>query len=86
MKCLWMKACARWWYGGCLFENCQHQTMLLFLNFCSSFVLSPQCVALPMCIAANCSWSFAFCVIILCVSLLRHVYCCLTYYSCRIAG
>jgi len=26
-------------------------------------------------IAANCSWSFVYCVIILCVSLLRHVYC-----------
>jgi hypothetical protein len=28
-----------------------------------------------MCIAANCSWSFVYCVIILCVSLLPHVYC-----------
>jgi len=27
-----------------------------------------------MCIAANCSWSFVYCVIILCVSLLPHVY------------
>ena len=29
-----------------------------------------------MCIAANSSWSFVYCVIILCVSLLAHVYCC----------
>jgi len=28
-----------------------------------------------MFIAANCSWSFVYCVIILCVSLLPHVYC-----------
>jgi hypothetical protein len=28
-----------------------------------------------MCIAANCSWSFVYCVIILCVFLLPHVYC-----------
>jgi len=28
-----------------------------------------------MCIAVNCSWSFVYCVIILCVSLLLNVYC-----------
>jgi hypothetical protein len=46
-----------------------------------------------MCIAANCSWPFVYCVIILCVSLLPHVYCftvcvycCLTYFSCQTAG
>ena len=44
-----------------------------------------------MCIAAKCSWSFVYCVIILCLFLLPHVYCftvcvycCLTYFSCRI--
>jgi len=34
-----------------------------------------HCVASPMVIAVNCSWSFMYCVIILCVSLLPHVYC-----------
>jgi hypothetical protein len=38
-------------------------------------LLSPHCVAFPMRIAANCSWSFVRCVIILCASLLPHVYC-----------
>ena len=38
-------------------------------------VLSPHCVAFPMCIAANCSWSFVYCVVTLCVFLLPHVYC-----------
>ena len=33
-----------------------------------------HCVASPMVIAVNCSWSFMYCVIILCVSLLPHVY------------
>ena len=28
-----------------------------------------------MCIAAKCSWSFVYCVIIVCVFLLCHVYC-----------
>ena len=28
-----------------------------------------------MCTAANCSWSFVYCAVILCVSLLPHVYC-----------
>jgi len=28
-----------------------------------------------MCIADDCSWSFVYCVIVLCVSLLSHVYC-----------
>ena len=28
-----------------------------------------------MYIAANCRWSFVYCIIILCVSLLPHVYC-----------
>ena len=31
--------------------------------------------ALSLCIAANCIWCFVNCVIILCVSLLPHVYC-----------
>ena len=38
-----------------------------------SKVLSAHCIAFPMCIA-NCSWSLVYCVIILCVSLLPHVY------------
>jgi len=37
-------------------------------------------VAFLMCITANCSWSLVYCVIILCVSLLPHVYC--FYYVC----
>jgi len=55
-------------------------------------VHSPHYVAFPMCIAANCGWSFVNCVIILCVSLLSHAYCStmcvlLTYIlSCQIAG
>jgi len=40
-----------------------------------SRLLSPPCVAFTMCIAANCSWSSVYCIIILCVSLLPHVYC-----------
>ena len=28
-----------------------------------------------MCVAVNCSWSFVYCVIILCVVLSPHVYC-----------
>ena len=45
-----------------------------------------------MCIAANCSCSLVYCVLscvcfcyLVCIGLLR-VYCCLTYFSCRIAG
>ena len=34
----------------------------------------PLC-CFPMCVAANCNWSFVYCVIILCVFLLLHVYC-----------
>jgi len=37
-------------------------------------VLSSPCVPYSMCIAANCSWSFVYFVIILRVSLLPHVY------------
>ena len=35
-----------------------------------------------MCIVANCSWSCVYCVIVLCVLLLHHVYCvyCCTVY------
>ena len=58
-------------------------TMLLVktdrLKFGRVYVSSP-CVAFPMCIAANCSWSFVYCVIILCAFLLPHVYC--FYYVC----
>jgi len=68
-----MKSRARWWHGGCLFENCQHQTILLFLHFCSFFVLSTQRVAFPTCIAANCSWSFVYYIFILCISLFYYV-------------
>jgi hypothetical protein len=46
-----------------------------FLRKVPYTVLSPHCVAFPMSIAANCSWPFVYCVIILCVSLLPHVYC-----------
>jgi len=35
----------------------------------------PIMLLFVMCIAANCSWSFVYCVIILCVSLWPHVYC-----------
>jgi hypothetical protein len=38
-------------------------------------LLSPFYVAFPKFIAVNCSWSFIYCVIILCVSLLPYVYC-----------
>jgi len=41
---------------------------------CSSLLSSP-CVAFRMCSAVNCSWSFVYCVIVLCVSTLSHVYC-----------
>ena len=44
-------------------------------------VLSPHYAACPVCIAANCSWYFVYCVIILCVSLLPHVY---FFYSCTV--
>jgi hypothetical protein len=40
-----------------------------------STVLPSYCVAFRMCIATNCIWSFVYCVIILCLSLLPHVYC-----------
>jgi hypothetical protein len=38
-------------------------------------VPSSPCVASPMCIAANCSWSFVYWVIILRLFLLPYVYC-----------
>ena len=38
-------------------------------------LISPHCVAFPMHIAANCSWSFVCCVIILCLFVFPHVYC-----------
>jgi len=38
-------------------------------------VISSSCIAFTMRIAANCGWSFEYCVIILCVTLLPHVYC-----------
>jgi len=51
-----------------------------------------MCVAFPMCIAANCSCFSVYCVI-MCVSLLPHVYCftvcgciAVSYFSCRIKG
>ena len=49
-------------------------------------VLSPHCVACPMCTAAKCSWSFVYCVITLCVLPCLHMYIvllCVYYFSCR---
>ena len=51
-------------------------------------ICSP-CVALPKYIVANCSWSCVYCVIVLCVLWLHHVYfvfCCPIHFSRRIAG
>ena len=42
---------------------------------CVCVALSSPCDAFLMCIAANCSWAFVYCVITLCVFLLPHVYC-----------
>jgi len=59
------------------------QGMCLKREFCIGY--DAMCVyrhcfyyvdAFPMHIAANCSWSFVCCLIILCVSLLPHVYFC----------
>jgi hypothetical protein len=48
--------------------------MMIQTNYHTSYTFFP-CVASPMCIAANCSWSFVYRVIILCVFLLPYVYC-----------
>jgi hypothetical protein len=50
-------------------------SVLAFTDGTNRPYVSPHCVAFPMCIAANCSWSIVCCVIILCVSLLPYVYC-----------
>ena len=52
-----------------------HSSNSRFLDRILIQFLSTHYVAFPMCIAANCSWSFVYCVIILCVSLLPRVYC-----------
>ena len=50
-------------------------TVCVCLCVCVCVALSSPCDAFLMCIAANCSWAFVYCVITLCVFLLPHVYC-----------
>ena len=65
-------------FGRCVFyfvHCCRKRASVSEYFLSIMLLLSPHYIAFPMCIAANCSLSFVYCVIILGVSLLPHVYC-----------
>jgi len=64
-----------WASNSWKWKGLSRPVMGLLFTFKLGAVLSSPCIVFPVCIAANCNWSFMYWVIILYLFLLPYVYC-----------